>query len=203
MLEETIRNIFENVWPMIVIFSIIMISLRLTQIILNKEKLVLHKEIINLGFVIYLLCLFHVVTFQDVSWSTSNFIPFKEMFRYEFASPMFFKNVIGNMMMFLPYGFFISFYLKLRKAPIAFTLSLIASVVIETIQLLIGRVFDIDDIILNVIGGMFGFYLYDFLCDIKDNLPRCLKKNYIYDIVVIILVGLLIYYLINIVRIGG
>lgn len=203
MLEETIRNIFENVWPMIVIFSIIMISIRLTQIILNKEKLVLHKEIINLGFVIYLLCLFHVVTFQDVSWSTSNFIPFKEMFRYEFASPMFFKNVIGNMMMFLPYGFFISFYLKLRKAPIAFTLSLIASVVIETIQLLIGRVFDIDDIILNVIGGMFGFYLYDFLCDIKDSLPGCLKKNYIYDIVVIILVGLLIYYLINIVRIGG
>lgn len=203
MIEETIRNIFHNVWPMIVIFSIIMISIRLTQIILNKEKLFLHKEIINLGFIIYLLCLFHVVTFQDVSWSSSNFIPFKEMFRYEFASPLFFKNVIGNMMMFLPYGFFISFYIKLKKAPIAFTLSLIASIVIETIQLLIGRVFDIDDIILNVIGGMFGFYLYDYLCDFKDNLPECLKKNYIYDIVVIILVGLLTYYLINVVRIGG
>ena len=79
---------------MIAIFSIIIISIRVTQIILNKEKLVLYKEIINLGFIIYLLCLFHVVTFQDVSWSSSNFIPFKEMFRYEFASPLFFKYVI-------------------------------------------------------------------------------------------------------------
>ena len=99
--------------------------------------------------------------------------------------------------------FFISFYLKLRKAPVAFTLSLIASSIIESIQLLIGRVFDIDDIILNVIGGMIGFYLYDCLCNFKDSLPKFLKKNYIYDIVVIILVGLLTYYLINVVRIGG
>lgn len=203
MIEETIRNIFYNVWPMIAIFSIIIISIRLTQIILNKEKIVLYKEIINLGFIIYLLCLFHVVTFQDVSWSSSNFIPFKEMFRYEFASPMFFKNVICNMMMFLPYGFFVSFYLKTRKAPIAFTLSLFASITIEITQLVIGRVFDIDDIILNVIGGMFGFYLYDFLCDFKDHLPSKLKSNIFCDIVVIIVVGLLIYYLFSIVGIGG
>lgn len=203
MIEQTIRNIFYNVWPMIAIFSIIIISIRVTQIILNKEKLILYKEIINLGFIIYLLCLFHVVTFQDAGWSTSNFIPFREMFRYEFASPLFFKNVICNMMMFLPYGFFISFYLKLRKAPIAFILSLFASITIETTQLLIGRVFDVDDIILNVIGGMFGFYLYDFLCDFKDQLPAKLKNNIIYDVVVIISVGLLIYYLFNVVRIGG
>ena len=203
MLEETIRNIFNNVWPMIVIFSIILISIRITQVIINKEEFVLHREIISLGFIIYLLCLFHVVIFQDVSWSTSNFIPFKEMFRYEIGSPLFFKNVIGNMLMFMPYGFFISFYINLRKDDIAFLLALIASSIIECIQLLIGRVFDIDDIILNVIGGMIGFYIYDLLCKIKEKLPKFLKNNIFYDIVVIILVGILIYYLMYILRIGG
>lgn len=203
MLEETIRNIFNNVWPMIVIFSIILISIRITQVIINKEEFVLHREIISLGFIIYLLCLFHVVTFQDVSWSTSNFIPFKEMFRYEIGSPLFFKNVIGNMLMFMPYGFFISFYINLRKDDIALLLALIASSIIECIQLLIGRVFDIDDIILNVIGGMIGFYIYDLLCKIKEKLPKVLKNNIFYDIVVIILVGILIYYLMYILRIGG
>lgn len=203
MIEETIRNIFNNVWPMIVIFSIILISIRITQIVVNKEEFVLHREIISLGFIIYLLCLFHVVTFQDVSWSTSNFIPFKEMFRYEIGSPLFFKNVIGNMLMFMPYGFFISFYINLRKDDIALLLALIASSIIECIQLLIGRVFDIDDIILNVIGGMIGFYIYDLLCKIKEKLPKILKNNIFYDIVVIILVGILIYYLMYILRIGG
>ena len=203
MIEETIRNIFHNVWPMIVIFSIILISIRITQVIINKEEFVLHREIISLGFIIYLLCLFHVVTFQDVSWSTSNFIPFKEMFRYEIGSPLFFKNVIGNMLMFMPYGFFISFYINLRKDDIALLLALIASSIIECIQLLIGRVFDIDDIILNVIGGMIGFYIYDLLCKIKEKLPKVLKNNIFYDIVVIILVGILIYYLMYILRIGG
>ena len=32
-----------------------------------------------------------VVTFQDVSWSTSNFTPFKEIFRYEIGDRLFYK----------------------------------------------------------------------------------------------------------------
>lgn len=35
-----------------------------------------------------------------------------------------------------------------------------ASVTVETTQLLIGRVFDIDDIILNIIGGIVGYGIY-------------------------------------------
>ena len=92
---------------------------------------------------------------------------------------------------------------KIIVSHLTILFELIASLVIEIIQLIIGRVFDIDDIILNVIGGMIGFYFYDFIYDFKEKLPNFLKKNYIYDIVVIILVGLLTYYLINIVRIGG
>ena len=37
---------------------------------------------------------------------------------------------------------------------------MLVSISIETTQLLIGRIFDIDDIILNIIGGMLGYLIY-------------------------------------------
>ena len=85
-------------------------ALRKSQQALNekKERFVYYKEAFGLLFCLYIMILFYVVTFQDVSWSTSNFIPFKEMFRYSIGSPLFYRNVIGNMLMFLPYGFFLS-----------------------------------------------------------------------------------------------
>ena len=115
MFRETIMDIFADIWPMMFISSIILISIRVAYLYVKKQKIVLYKELLSLVFMLYILCLFHVVTFQDVSWSTSNFIPFKEMFRYELGSRLFFKNVVGNMIMFLPYGFFIAHFLKGKR----------------------------------------------------------------------------------------
>ncbi len=79
-MNELVLNILKNSWPMIFIFATILVSIRLVYIFKNKEVFIFYKEVLTLFFVIYILCLFHVVTFQDVSWSTSNFVPFKEMF---------------------------------------------------------------------------------------------------------------------------
>ena len=108
MFDVTIKNILANIWPMILIITVILSSLRIAYLFKNKEKFVLYQEILKLGFVIYVISLFYVVTFQDVSWSTSNFVPFKEMFRYKLFSNMFFKNVVGNLIMFMPFGYFTS-----------------------------------------------------------------------------------------------
>ena len=96
MFDITIKNILANIWPMLVIITVILSSLRVVYIIRNKETFVLYREILKLGFVIYIMSLFYVVTFQDVSWSSSNFIPFKEMLRYRIFSNLFFKNVEGS-----------------------------------------------------------------------------------------------------------
>lgn len=93
MFRETIMDIFADIWPMMFISSIILISIRVAYLYVKKQKIVLYKELLSLVFMLYILCLFHVVTFQDVSWSTSNFIPFKEMFRYELGSRLFFKKM--------------------------------------------------------------------------------------------------------------
>ncbi len=194
MFDITVKNILANIWPMILIITIILSSLRISYIVKYKEKIKFYEEILKLCFVIYIISLFYVVTFQDVSWSTSNFTPFKEIFRYQLFSRSFIKNVIGNLIMFMPYGFFISYYLKIDKKRSVFLLSLLVSITIEVTQLIIGRVFDVDDILLNVIGGLLGYFIYRFINKIKDSLPKFLKNDIFYNIVVtIIMIGITFY----------
>ncbi|MEG0025787.1 MAG: VanZ family protein [Bacilli bacterium] len=202
MLRETILNIFGQTWPMILICTTIIISMRVAFLLKNRKSVEIYKELLMLLFIIYIMFLFYVVTFQDVTWSTSNLIPFKEILRYEFGSRLFFLNVIGNMLMFIPYGFFIGYILKTKKITTAIILAVIASMTIEITQLQVGRVFDIDDIMLNVVGVILGFYLYRFLDSIKERLPHIFKNSHVYNAVVIVLLTLFILYLFNFIGIG-
>lgn len=193
MLFNSLRKIILDVWPSLIICLIIITSLRITYLIKYKVKVVFYKEILMLGFIMYVITLFEVVTFQDVSWSSSNFIPFKEMLRYEFGTKLFFKNVIGNMIMFIPFGFFTSYFLKLKKFYSIFFLTLLTSITIETTQLLIGRVFDIDDIFLNIIGGLVGYFIFKIIYKFKF-----LKKEIIYNIIISVVIILIILYLVGV-----
>ena len=191
MFYNSIKEIMLDIWPSLLICCVISISLRITFLVKNKVKFVFYKEILMLGFIMYVIALFEVVTFQDVSWSSSNFILFKEMLRYEFGTKLFFKNVIGNMILFLPFGFFISYYLKCERAWLPIVLTLIASCSIETVQMLIGRVFDIDDIILNLLGGILGFSCYYLLSKFAKKLPDVLKSEMFLNIIaIVLLIGL-------------
>ncbi len=203
MLQKTIIELLSNVWPTLFLFTIIVSSLRITYIIHNKIKFVLYKELLTLGFILYIMFLFYVVTFQDVDWSTSNFVPFREIMRYEFGSKLFIKNILGNMLMFLPYGFFVGYYARSEKWYVGLILSLITSISIEVTQMLIGRVFDIDDIMLNILGGMLGFYIFIYLNKIKNHLPSFFRSQLFLNSCVIIIIILIILYLFNFINIGG
>ena len=193
MFSNSIREILLDIWPSLIICLVIITSLRITYLIKYKSNFVFYKEILMLGFIMYVIALFEVVTFQDVSWSSSNFIPFKEMLRYEFGTKLFFKNVVGNMIMFIPFGFFTSYFLKLKKFYSVFILTLLTSITIETTQLLIGRVFDIDDIFLNIIGGLIGYFIFKLIYKIKF-----LKKESIYNIIISVVLILIILYLVGV-----
>ena len=202
LIRQSIIEILGQTWPTILISSVIAISMRLVYLIKNKQKIILYREMLALIFIIYVLCLFYVVTFGDVGWSNSNFIPFKEMFRYSFGSNLFIKNVLGNIIMFVPYGFFVSYYLDLKKPLSAFLLVLLVSTSIETTQLLIGRVFDIDDIILNIVGGMIGFVIYKLLDLINDHLPSVLKNPIVYNIIIVLCAIFMAMYMFNLIELG-
>ena len=196
-LDDTVKSVMEFTWPMILICVLLVSSLRVTDIIKNKKEFVLYKELLTLCFMIYILCLFQIVTFEDpyllITDSHFNLVPFREIFRYRLGSRLFFKNVIGNLVLFVPYGFFAGFFTKLEKFRHAFCLILFSSISIEMTQLAIGRVFDIDDILLNIIGGLLGFFIYRSISKIWESLPKVFHSkaflNGLSMLIVLILIG--------------
>lgn len=195
-LHNTIQGVMQTTWPMLFISVVIMVSLRVTYLIKNKEPIIFYKEMLMLFFMVYILCLFQVVTFQDVSnFSHNNFIPFKEITRYSIGSRLFFKNVCGNILLFIPFGLLISIYLKLKNMGIPFALTLLSSLSIEFTQMVIGRSFDVDDIFLNCIGGIIGYFIYKILNKIGDMIPKIFKSKIFLNIFTVVLLIALVVYL--------
>ena len=119
-----------------------------------------------------------MVTSQDINTSSgNNFVPFVEIMRYELFGKYFVKNIIGNVIMFIPYGFFVSKYASGKSFVLTSFLVFLASFSIECTQLAIGRVFDVDDIILNVLGGIIGYFIYRLFNKLYSMLPRLFKTN--------------------------
>lgn len=71
------------------------------------------------------------------------------------------KNVIGNVLLFVPLGFLLVFlFRKCRNFFFMFVIGAGSSFVIEVAQYEYAkRIFDIDDIFLNVVGAMLGWLL--------------------------------------------
>jgi len=175
-LIKSIKEVLYDTWPMILLSAVVLIALRLAYLIKNKEKIIISKEIMSLTFVVYILCMFQIVTSQDVSSVHGvNITLFKELTRYQIGTKLFYRNIIGNIIMFIPFGFFTSYYLKLNRKSFIFFLTLIVSLVIETIQLKIGRAFDVDDIILNMVGSLCGYFIYRLVDNAFGDLSDTVK----------------------------
>lgn len=196
-LDNTLGDVLQMTWPMLFISMVLIASVRIAYLYKRKEEFILHREILLLTFVLYILCMFQVVTSQDINMVTgNNFIPFKEIMRYPFGEYLFVKNIIGNVIMFVPYGFFATLYADIRKGKNAFLLVALASISIECTQLMIGRIFDVDDILLNVMGGMLGFYFYRSLDKLAETLPKVFKSKIFLDIISVLIFVLMIVYII-------
>ena len=83
-------------------------------------------------------------------------------------------NLLGNIMIFVPYGFFISMAGKSMGFFKILFFSMALSLGVETIQLFtrVGS-FDVDDILLNTIGGVLGYILF-VVCS------RIRRKRYVW-----------------------
>lgn len=192
-IRDIALNMLDTTWPMLVISVIIATVLRITYLVINGKKFVLYEELLKLFFIVYILCLFQIVTAQDISFGGINIIPFKEIFRYEAGTYLFYKNILGNVLLFLPFGFFVAYFVKVDKPFVMILLSLLVSLSIETTQLAIGRVFDVDDVILNVLGGFLGFTLYKFFIQI---FPERFKRTWVLNIIIILLIVIVVRFLV-------
>ena len=189
MIPERAISIIIDLWPMLILISVVLITLRLTYLLVNHKRIVIYKELISLCFIIYIMLLFELVATSDFESFSNNFVPFKEIFRYKLSSKLFYRNVIGNIVLFIPFGYFTSYYVKLNKKwYIALIITLITSLTIETIQMGIGRSFDIDDILLNVIGGIIGYLCYYLSEKIFKKYSDIYKNNLLLNFICIIII---------------
>ncbi len=133
-----------------------------------------HRAWIWVCFLAYLFVLFYMLFFAEAFGRTGhveeyrlNLTPFQEIRRfYQYGLKhgwhLFWVNVIGNIVVFIPFGMFLPrLSPKCKNLLLTALLSLEFSLAIEIVQL-ISRVgsFDVDDLLLNTIGGVFGCILF-------------------------------------------
>ena len=203
MVLDTLTDAIIDVWPMLVIFLIVLVTIRVSYIRINNEKFVFYREFSNLVFFIYILLLYQLLTSTEMNSSGGlNIVPFQEIFRYKIGSNLFMFNVVGNILIFVPFGYFVSGYIKASRVSHILFISLITSTTVELVQLQIGRSFDIDDIFLNVIGSILGFFLFIGLTAIKKHLPKFFQSDLFYNILCILFLIIGILYFTKIIGLG-
>lgn len=153
---NNLRIILKDDYAIIILSVISYIFFRIISRIKYKNKIDIKKEFVLILFIIYLLILFSIVVYPVNKYGLNNFSLFKEILRYKIGSNDFIQNIVGNILLFIPFGMFVRYYFKVKTISLII-ITIIYSLSIETTQILIGRVFDIDDIILNLVGSILGY----------------------------------------------
>ena len=100
------------------------------------------------------------------SYVSSNFVPFETISLYtkQLSGPLAhiaFYNLAGNIVLFIPFGLLIPLLWRAFRSFLGMlVLAIFIPVFIEGTQYFIGRSVDIDDVILNALAIIFGYFVY-------------------------------------------
>ena len=129
--------------------------------------------VIYIGLLIYFLFLSEEYgrTSFDQRMYRYNLTPFQEIkrfwiYRHRVGFWVSFLNLAGNVIGFLPFGFFLPILSRRLRDGVLVTMSGFGlSLLVESIQLIFKvGCFDVDDLILNTLGVLFG-YLSFWICN--------------------------------------
>lgn len=193
VVKSIIEDMWDSIWPMITFISIVAVTIRGAYLFRGSKKLVLHKELLSWIFIIYVLCLYYIL--MRKSNVGINLIPIVGLFDDITANYGF---IIHNILIFVPLGFFASYYLSNRKAGTMLMVSLLVAGLTEGLQYYMGRGFNVDIVVFNVLGGFIGYLLYVGLMAIKGKLPKFMKSDAFINIVVILLIILVVLFSLDI-----
>ena len=128
------------------------------------------KWLKRIGFGLYLLVLFRITVFRSGWYANAFFsgeidlIPFQSIFGYLFDGRWFdfVYLFFGNILWFVPFGVYLS--AKGQKLRWVTLWTFLLSLSIELLQFVFSSGYsDVEDLILNTLGGMVGYFLYHFL----------------------------------------
>lgn len=122
--------------------------------------------VLYIGFIIYFLLFSEWYGRGEMQEYRYNLVLLKEIKRFwEYREQLgwyaMFTNLFGNVVIFMPFGFFLPMASKYRSFLAAVFYSFALSFCVETFQLLtkVGS-FDVDDLLLNTLGGALGYIVF-------------------------------------------
>ena len=174
----------------VAILIVIWVIYRIIVLIKSKEKNILREVVINIFFIYFLIlinltiCKMNMLQISFQHKFHVNYMPFIEtinMFKDDFMGiGNAIYNVVGNILLFVPLGFFIPLLFKKKNKIINIALyGFYASLAIEIIQLFTAiNLTDIDDIIFNTLGAVLGFFTYNVFYYVikKTKLGKLVKE---------------------------
>lgn len=139
----------------------------------KTEKSKRYRIMGKILFVVYIVFVFYFLIFSDWYGRTGemssyhyNLVLFKEirrfwMYRSKLGFFATFTNLFGNVVIFIPFGFFLPMGSKERSFFTTLFYSFGFSLFVEAFQLItkVGS-FDVDDLFLNTVGGILGYILF-------------------------------------------
>ena len=150
---------------------------------MSARKRTQYRILGKILFVLYIIFVFYFLLISEIYGRTGemkdyhyNLVLFQEIKRFWnyrkqlgiFATA---TNLLGNVLIFLPFGFFMAMASKYRSFMSTLIYSLALSLTIEISQLFMKvGCFDVDDLLLNTIGGILGFITF-LICNV-------IRRNY-------------------------
>ena len=182
MNSGTVSGYFFQAIPITLIVGIVYSIIRIAVIKKKKLGFSFGKELVKLLFVCYLTGLITLVILPANFWlklfdgifygwwnnfgpvfsfGCFNFVPsVVKALSGELTLGSWVKTMlIGNIVMFLPLGFFLPFVSKKVNNKNIFILAALIPIAAELLQLIFGRSFDVDDLICNFIGIVAGYFI--------------------------------------------
>ena len=173
--------------------------------------MIVKKRLLQLLLFGYCLLLIKIMVFKDVPLirigvlmlnfggtheCVPNFIPFKTILPYLIGEKGLLIgaiNIVGNIILLVPVGLLMPYVFSAVNLKKSFVFAILSGMLIEGMQSLLHvGIFDIDDVILNGLGYLIGYWTYLML-------PRCwnlLKSSKIFlaSIIVIVMAAVYIFY---------
>lgn len=195
--NETTPDILVNTFLITPLFLVVWIIVLINR--KHTSKLTIARFLLDFPFMLYLYLLldktiFPVNVFLHGNWlrlirsvgiGQQFFIQLNPLDVFSYGFNYYgLLNLFGNIALFAPLVFFwMLYHPKLTTLKSALLIAFICSLIIETTQLILNvfylgnRLWDIDDLILNTLGGIIGFLLIKFVMHFFPSVFAAFKKQ--------------------------
>lgn len=186
LINDSFVGMFAQVVPVTLLAGLVYVIVRYIQVKRQGTHLSKQTEIFRALFVCYLTGLINLILVPPNLWLMIWYYLFNgfsgggigPLFTFNFnlvptllkwvmgeltIGSWVFKMLIGNFLMFVPMGFLLPFISEKLNRRNVLKLSVVIPVIVELVQPIVGRSFDVDDLILNSSGIIVGYFIAAYI----------------------------------------